>query len=66
LALTGESVRIRSFRDDRGHFTAWPLLRNEIPPGAATVQSIKTGQAANELDAKALSDTLKKQGAILE
>jgi hypothetical protein len=34
--------------------------------GAATVQSIKTGQAANQLDAKALSTTLKKQGAIVE
>jgi hypothetical protein len=34
LALTGESVRILSFRDDRGHSTAWPLLRNESTPGA--------------------------------
>jgi hypothetical protein len=34
--------------------------------GAASVQSIKTGQPANGLDTKALSDTLKKQGAILE
>jgi hypothetical protein len=35
--LTGESVRIRRFRDDRGHSTAWPLLRNEIPPGATMI-----------------------------
>ena len=37
LVLAGDSARIRNFRDDRGHSTAWPLLRNEIPPGAAMI-----------------------------
>jgi hypothetical protein len=31
LALTGESLRIRSFRDDRGHYIAWPLLSSRDP-----------------------------------
>ena len=33
LALTGESLRIRSFRGDRGHSTAWPLLSERDPAG---------------------------------
>jgi len=37
LALTGESLIIRSFRGDRGHCIAWPLLSKGIPPGAAMI-----------------------------
>jgi hypothetical protein len=37
LVPAGRLLRIRSFRDDRGHSTAWPLLRNEIPQGAAMI-----------------------------
>ena len=33
LALTGELVRIRSFRDDWGHSTARPLLSERDPTG---------------------------------
>jgi len=50
LALIGESLRIRSFRGERGHYAAVPSTvgMNEIPRGAA-LTTLRTLVRAREM-----------------